>query len=101
MTQEQQGIAEEFQNVIEAEYALCVGKIIKISQSIANNGVHEKNKWSGTDCANLQIHSIQKYWENRLYCFIDFIERQDYKLNEKLAMKHLARVTPEEENATD
>lgn len=100
MTSEQQGIAEEFQNAIETEYALCVREIKKINQSIANNGVHKENEWSGTDCANLQIHSIQNYWENRLGCLTDFIARQDYKLNEKLAMKYLTRVTSEEENAT-
>jgi hypothetical protein len=100
MTPEQQCLAEEFQKAIEAEYALCVREIIKINQAIASNGVHEKNKWSGTDCANLEIHSIQRYWNNRLDCLIDFIAQKDYKLNEKLAMKYLTRVTPEEENAT-
>ncbi len=99
MTQEQQGIAEDFQNAIESEYALCVREIRKINQAIANNGVHENNKWSGTDCANLEIDSIQKYWYNRLNCLINFIATKDYKLNENLARKYLSRVTPEEENA--
>ncbi len=31
MTQEQQGIAEEFQNAIESEYALCVKEIKKLT----------------------------------------------------------------------
>jgi hypothetical protein len=92
MTSEQQRIAEEFQNGIEAEYALCVSEIKKINQSIANNGVHEENKWSGTDCANLQIHSIKDYWEKRLDCLINFLVKKDYKLHQKLAMKYLKGV---------
>jgi hypothetical protein len=89
MTPEQQGIAEEFQNAIESEYALCVREIVKINQAIANNGVHENNKWSGTDCANLQIHSIKVYWDDRLDCLINFLAKQDYKLHEELAIKYL------------
>jgi len=89
MTPVQQYIAEEFQNAIEAEYALCVTEIRKINQSIANNGVHEKNTWSSTDCANLEIHSIKDYWEARLDCLIDFIAKKDYHLNERLAIKYL------------
>jgi hypothetical protein len=92
MTKEQQEIAAEFQNAIESEYALCVRKIKKINQAIANNGVHEPNKWSGTDCANLQIHSIKDYWEQRLDSLIDFIAKKDYALNQKLAMKYLKGV---------
>ena len=92
MTTEQQEIAAEFQNAIESEYALCVREIKKINQAIANNGVHEQNKWSGTDCANLQIHSIKDYWEKRLDCLINFIAKKDYKLNQELAIKYLKGV---------
>ncbi len=92
MTKEQQEIAAEFQNAIESEYALCVREIKKINQAIANNGVHEQNKWSGTDCANLQIHSIKDYWEQRLDSLIDFIAKKDDALNQQLAMKYLKGV---------
>jgi hypothetical protein len=92
MSPEQQGIAEEFQNAIESEYVLCVSEIRKINQTIANNGIHEKNNWSGTDCANLEIHSIKDYWEARLDSLINFIEKKDCKLNQILATKYLKGV---------
>jgi hypothetical protein len=100
MSQNQQGIAEGFQKEIEPEYALCVREVIKINQAIANNSSPRTNNWTGVDCANLEIHSIHKYWYNRLDCLINFIATKDYKLNEKLARKYLTRITSEEENAT-
>ncbi len=92
MTPEQQGIAEEFQNAIESEYALCVREIKKINQSIANNPSPGTDSWHGVDCANLQIHSIKDYWEQRLDSLIDFIAKKDYQLNQNLAMKYLKGV---------
>ena len=92
MTQEQQEIAGEFQKSIESEYALCVREIKKINQSIANNPSPKTGSWDDVDCANLQIHSIKDYWEQRLDSLIDFIAKKDYQLNQNLAMKYLKGV---------
>ncbi len=92
MTPEQQGIAEEFENAIESEYALCVREIKKINQSIANNASSKTGSFDGVDCANLQIHSIKDYWEKRLDSLIDFIAKKDYNFNQQLAMKYLKGV---------
>jgi hypothetical protein len=92
MTPEQQGIAEEFQNAIESEYALCVREIKKINQAIANNPSPNTGSWTGVDCANSQIHSVKNYWEQRLDTLINFIAKKDYDLNQKLAIKYLKRV---------
>lgn len=92
MTKEQQIIAEEFQNAIEDEYALCVREIKKINQAIANNPSPQTGDLPGVDCANLQIHSIKDYWEQRLDCLINFIAKKDYALNQQLAMKYLKGV---------
>ncbi len=92
MTQEQQSIAEEFQNAIESEYALCVREIQRINQAIANNPSPQTGSWHGVDCANLQIHSIKDYWEQRLDSLIDFIANKDSALNQQIAMKYLKGV---------
>ena len=89
MTQEQHGIAEDFQSAIEAEYVLCVREIGRINQAIANNGSPESNGWNGIDCANLEVYSIQKYWHNRLDCLINFIAEKDPEVNNSLAIKYL------------
>lgn len=100
MTPEQQGIAEEFQNAIETEYALCVSEIQKINQALANNPAPESAGWHGIDCANREIDSIQKYWQRRLGQLIEFIETKDIKLNQQLARKYLISEYPNEQNAT-
>ncbi len=92
MTQEQQNIVEEFQKAIESEYALCVREIKKINQTIANNSSPQTDSRHGVDCANLQIHSIKDYWEQRLDSLIDFIAKKDYNLNQQLAIKYLKGV---------
>ncbi len=92
MTPEQQRLAEKFQNAIETEYALCVSEIKKINQALANNPSPNTESWTGVDCANLQIHSIKDYWEQRLDALINFIAKKDYDLNQKLAMKYLKGV---------
>ncbi len=92
MTQEQQGIAEDFQKLIEDEYALCVREIKKINQAIANNPSPKTGSWNGIDSANSEIHSIKSYWEQRLDSLIDFITKKDYNLNQRLAMKYLKGV---------
>ena len=92
MTQKQQSIAEEFQKAIESEYALCVREIKKINQAIANNPSPKTDNWHGVDCANLQIHSIKDYWEQRLDSLIDFIANKDSALNQQLAIKYLKGV---------
>jgi FtsZ-binding cell division protein ZapB len=92
MTPEQQGIAEEFENAIESEYALCVREIKKNNQSIANNASSKTGSLDGVDCANLEIHSIKDYWEKRLDSLIDFIAKKDCNLNQQLAMKYLKGV---------
>ncbi len=92
MTPEQESIAEEFQNIIESEYALCVREIKRINQAIANNPSPQTGSWHGVDCANLQIYSIKDYWEQRLDSLIDFIAKKDYALNQQLAMKYLKGV---------
>ena len=100
MAPEQQCIAEEFQNAIEAEYALCVSEIKKINQAIANNPATESADLHGRDCANREIDSIQKYWQRRLGQLIEFIETKDIKLNQQLAEKYLSSERPNEQNAT-
>ncbi len=92
MTPEQQRLAEKFQNAIETEYALCVSEIKKINQALANNPSPNTESWTGVDCANLQIHSIKDYWEQRLNSLIDFIAKKDYNLNQQLAMRYLKGV---------
>ena len=89
MTNEQQAIAEQFQASIDIEYVLCVNEITKINQTIANNPSPASSTWDGIDCANFELHSMQKYWQNRLDCLIDIIREKDYKLNEELAEKYL------------
>jgi FtsZ-binding cell division protein ZapB len=92
MTQEQQSLADEFQKGIELEYALCVREIKKNNQAIANNPSPQRDSLHGVDCANLQIHSIKDYWEQRLNSLIDFIAKKDSALNQELAMKYLKGV---------
>ena len=89
MTDEQQAIAQQFQTSVEFEYLLCVTEIKKINQAIANNLAPNSSHWSGADCANSEFHSIQKYWQSRLDCLIDFLQKKDYQLGEELANKHL------------
>jgi len=89
MTEEQLTIAEQFQNSVETEYVLCVNEIKKINQAIANNPSPTPSAWHGVDCANFELHSIQKYWQNRLDCLINILREKDYKLNEELAKKYL------------
>lgn len=89
MTQEQLTIAQEFQDAIEIEYALCVSEIRKINQAIANNSSPLSAAWNNKDCANSEFHSMQKYWQGRLDCLINLIAEKDYKLNERLADKYL------------
>lgn len=88
MTDEQQAIAQQFQISLESEYALCVSEIRKINQAIANNP-SQSSDWSGADCANLELHSLQKYWHNRLDCLIDLLNTKDYQLSQQLADKYL------------
>jgi hypothetical protein len=97
MTQEQLTITNEFQDLIETEYALCVSEIRKINQAIANatarqnthNPLPKSVGWSDKDCANQSFHSLHKYWQGRLDCLINFIAEKDYKLSEELAKKYL------------
>lgn len=89
MSQEQLVVAQEFQDRIEIEYALCVSEIRKINQAITNNSSSESSSWSDKDCANQSFHSLHKYWQGRLDCLINFIAEKDYKLSEELAKKYL------------
>lgn len=97
MTQEQLTIVQEFQDAIETEYALCVSEIRKINQAIAsatarqnaNNPSPNSSGWSDTDCANQSFCSLHKYWQDRLDCMIDFLEKKDPKFHNKLANKYL------------
>lgn len=92
MTPEQQGLVEEFQAQIETEYAFCVREITKINQALAHNASPESDAWHAVDGANLEVHSLQKYWHNRLDCLMSFIAAKDYKLNERLARKYLSGI---------
>lgn len=92
MSQEQLIIAQEFQDTIEIEYALCVGEIRKINQAIANNPSSRASEWSDIDCANSEFHSMQKYWQGRLDCLINFLQEKDHQLNEQLAKKYLSGI---------
>ncbi len=89
MTQEQLTIVQEFENAIETEYALCVSEIRKINQALANNPLPTSVGSSPQYHANLSFCSLHKYWQDRLDCMIDFLEKKDPKFHNKLANKYL------------
>lgn len=89
MTNEQQEIAQQFQSFVESEYLLCVTEINKINQAIANNPSPNSLVWDSIASANLEFHSIQEYWQNRLNCLINFLSKRHYQLGEELANKYL------------
>ena len=92
MTPEQLIITEEFQNLIETEYALCAREIERIEKSYVWRSNRESIEEAEVDCANLQLTSVQNYWQKRLDCIIDFVEKKDFKLGRELAVKYLKKV---------
>lgn len=90
MTAEQQSIAEDFKNVLEAEYALCAREIRRTNKAIVDITVAQLDEQHKLDCANREIDAIQKYWQNRLGNLIKLIDTKSIKLNEELAMKYLS-----------
>ncbi len=91
MTQIQQGIADDFLSMVEAEYVLCVSKIRQINDAIAKNLVSDgfADLTVRSDFANREIDSISKYWQLRLGTLIEFIEQKDTRINKELAQKYL------------
>jgi tmRNA-binding protein len=88
MTQEQQSITEDFLNMIETEYALCVQEIKRANGAIVDSENDEENR--KLDLTNREIDSISKYWQIRLGHLIEFIETKSHKKNEELARKYLS-----------
>lgn len=90
MTAEQQSIAEDFKNLVEIEYALCVREIRRTNKAIVNVTVAQLDEQRKLDCANREIDAIQKYWQGRLGNLIKFIETKSITLNKELARKYLS-----------
>jgi hypothetical protein len=91
MTQEQQSIAEDFANLIEAEYELCVREIRRTKKALHCPSTAELNDEDivRVNFANSEIESLRRYWSLRLVNLIEFIERKNYKLGEELGRKYL------------
>ena len=91
MTTKQQKLSTEFQNMIEAEYALCASQMKKANQ-LAMSGGHSTNKEEivKIDYAGSEIDAIRKYWSNRLKALIETIEWRNPRLNQELARKYLS-----------
>jgi hypothetical protein len=90
MTPEQLNIAEEFQNTIEVEYALCAGEMKKANIAAARDDTStNSDEELSIDYACSEIDAIRKYWYNRLLSLIQLIEHRNPQLTEKLANKYL------------
>jgi len=92
MNQEQRTVAEDFTDMIETEYALCVQEMRKANNAIVMDvptGLTKEDN-RRLDYANREIDSINKYWQIRLGHLIEFIETQNPKFNKELAIKYLS-----------
>ncbi|MBD6620544.1 hypothetical protein FNW02_33415 [Komarekiella sp. 'clone 1'] len=89
MTPEQLSIAEEFQKMIEAEYALCTGEMKKANKAAFGDESTNSDEELSTDYACSEIDAIRKYWYNRLFNLIQLIEYRNPQLTEELANKYL------------
>jgi hypothetical protein len=90
MTTEQQNIAEEFQQMIEAEYALCTSQMKKTNQ-LATSGITSTNSDEkiSINYACLEIDAIREYWMNRLVAMMQIVEKRNPVLAKELASKYL------------
>jgi hypothetical protein len=89
MTTEQLSIAEEFQKMIETEYALCAGEMKKANKAAFGDESTNSDEKLSIDYAGLEIDVIRKYWYNRLFSLIQLIEYRNPQLTEELAKKYL------------
>lgn len=91
MATEQRNFSTAFQNMIEAEYALCASQMKKANQ-LAMSGGDSTNKEEivKIDYAGSEIDAIRKYWSNRLKALIETIEWRNPQLNQELARKYLS-----------
>ncbi|MBW4564908.1 MAG: hypothetical protein KME32_28050 [Mojavia pulchra JT2-VF2] len=90
MTPEQLSIAHEFQNLIEAEYALCTVEMKRANQAAASKATSTNpDEKQSVNYACSEIDAIRKYWYNRLLHLIQLIEYRDPHLTEELASKYL------------
>ncbi|NEO33207.1 MAG: hypothetical protein F6K36_22835 [Symploca sp. SIO3C6] len=87
MNVEQLQIAEDFTNMIETEYQLCVREIIRTGQAITKASETEADEYRN-NLANREIDSLHSYWQRRLYCLIELLETKDRKLSEELKRKY-------------
>lgn len=86
MNIEQLKIAEEFTNMIETEYQLCVKEIIRTGQAITKADEYSNN------IANREMDSLQVYWKRRLFSLLALLETRDIKLSEELKTRYLSSV---------
>lgn len=90
MTPEQLSIAEEFQKMIEAEYALCAGEMKKANIAAVSGAtsINSDEKLS-INYACLEIDAIREYWFNRLVSLMQIIEHRNPQFEKELAKKYL------------
>jgi hypothetical protein len=90
MTPDQQTIAEEFEKMIEAEYALCTSQMKKANKS-AMSGIESTNpdEKISINYACLEIDAIREYWFNRLVAMMQITEKRNSTLAKQLAKKYL------------
>ncbi|MEW5860062.1 MAG: hypothetical protein AB1861_22185 [Cyanobacteriota bacterium] len=81
MTPKQLDIVEGFQEMIEAEYALCASEMAKASVAAS------EELSSNYTCS--EMDAIRRYWYTRLAALIQIIEYRNPQVGKELAEKYL------------
>ena len=90
MTPEQLTIANEFEQMIETEYALCCREMKRANtEAVTRNKTANIDEERAIDYSCSEIDAIHGYWYNRLFSIIKIIEHRNPQLSKELEQKYL------------